>query len=78
MNLFLKLIPYHDIKNKNEDHGGYYGWITEEEEEGNYTNFQVRIILYDAEGDVDKCLWERYVSDILDPPPPPKSAGKKK
>mgnify|MGYP003118693684 CR=1 FL=1 len=67
-----------DIKNKKEDNLGYYGWITEQEEEGDYTNFQVRVLLYDAEGEVDKCMWERYVSDILDPPPPPKSAGKKK
>lgn len=67
-----------DIKHRHSVQGGYYGWITEEEEEGNYTNFKIRMMLYDAEGEVDKCMWEQYVSDILDPPPPPKSAGKKK
>jgi hypothetical protein len=65
-------IIVNDIRNKDDRTNSYYEWITDEEEEGNYTNLQVRVILYDCNNEVKKCIWERYVSDILETPEPVK------
>mgnify|MGYP003634557175 FL=1 len=66
-----------DIKTTNED--GYYRWVIDANNDG-YNKLSVRLNLYKGVDDLTNptVIWSKSVEDIINPPPPPKSANKKK